>query len=64
LNAYVTGVMPTDKINAISAKGVLPKIYQQEKTTVIELCIPVEAGFPEAAITYYVTAFETFLKAL
>ncbi|MTJ82441.1 MAG: hypothetical protein F8N37_15725 [Telmatospirillum sp.] len=63
LTAYLNGEMPADQINAISARGVLPKIYIRDKTTVVELCIPVEAGLSEEAVLYFVSAFEAFLKA-
>jgi hypothetical protein len=64
LSAFVDTVMPQERINAISAKGVLPKIYTTDKSTIFELCIPVEAGFTEQAIRYYIGAFDAFLKAM
>lgn len=64
LNAVLPGVMPADRVNALNSRGVLPKLYVTDKDTVIELCIPLEAGLTSEAVTYYVQSFETLLKNL
>ncbi len=64
LNAFLTGVMPAERMNALNARGVLPKIYATESNTVVELPLPLEAGFSEGAIAYYIASFENVLKSL
>ncbi|PKU24311.1 YbjN domain-containing protein [Telmatospirillum siberiense] len=62
LNAVLTGRMPADRVNALNSRGVLPKVYLTDKDTVVELCIPVEAGLTGEAVGYYVQSFETLLQ--
>jgi hypothetical protein len=64
LNALLTGVMPVERVNALNSRGVLPKIYANDKNTIIELCIPLEAGLTDEAVAYYVQAFEVMLTSL
>jgi len=64
LNAVLTGVMPNDRVNAANSRGVLPKIYVAETNTVVELCIPLEAGLTVDAVSYYIQAFEALLNKL
>jgi hypothetical protein len=64
LNAFLAGVMPVERINELNARGVLPKIYANETNTIVELCIPIEAGLTEHVVSYYVQAFEALLTTL
>lgn len=61
LNAFSKGVMPTARLNAINARGILPKVYTGSGNTVAELCIPLEAGLSKQAVAYYVNSFEQLL---
>lgn len=62
LNAYLAGAQPLEVVNGVNSRGILPKVYTRPDNTVIELCIPVEAGLTLDAVAYYVTAFETTLR--
>lgn len=64
LTAYLTGIMPAERVNALNARSSLPKIYTTETNTVVELPIPLEAGFTEGAAAYYIASFENVLKTL
>lgn len=64
LNAYLTGVMPAERVNALNGRGILPKIYTTDANTVLELPIPLEAGFTENTVAYYIASFENALKTL
>ncbi len=64
LNALLTGVMPAERINALNSRGILPKIYGTDSNTMVELCIPLEAGLTGEAVAYYIRAFEVLLNNL
>lgn len=64
LNTFLTGAMPAERVNALNSRGILPKIYVTGDNTVVELCIPVEAGLTDEAVAYHVHAFEVLLANL
>ncbi len=64
LNAFLPGVMPAERVNELNSRGVLPKIYVSASNTVVELCIPLEAGLTSEAVAYYVQSFEVLLRNL
>jgi hypothetical protein len=64
LTAILPAAMPTERLNALNSRGVLPKVYASDKNTMIELCIPVEAGLAIEAVSYYVQSFEALLTTI
>lgn len=64
LNTIFPGTMPAERVNELNSRGVLPKIYIANGDTVIELCIPLEAGLTDETVAYYIQAFELLLKNL
>jgi hypothetical protein len=64
LNAVLPGIMPAERVNGLNSRGVLPKIYVAASDTVVELCIPLEAGLTSQAVAYYVQSFEVLLRNL
>lgn len=64
LNTHLQGALPPDQLNTLNSKGILPKIYVTETDTVVELCIPVEAGLTDDAVLYYVRSYASLLKNL
>ena len=63
LNAYFKGALAPAAVNHLNSLGLLPKFYVETSSTVVELCLPVEAGLTSAAVAYAVKAFEETLRA-